>query len=99
MVISKLQIALIAIVLITLSSGVCGFRQLRIHRHALQYAAQRTHHDNNLDIVTSPTSLSMSSLKSLRLVVATSLVGLLALQGTALAKDNEGTKTDKKFGE
>ena len=96
MAISKLQIALIAIVLITLSGGVCGFRQIRIHRHALRYAA---HHDNNVDIVMSPTSLTMSSLKSLRLVVATSLAGLLALQGTALARDNEGTKTDKKFGE
>ena len=53
----------------------------------------------NDELTALPTSASASPLKSLRLAVATSLVGLLAIQGVALARDNEGTKTDKKFGE
>ena len=42
--------------------------------------------------------LASSPIKSLQLVVASSLVGLFACQGMVLAKGDEGTKTDKKFG-
>ena len=41
---------------------------------------------------------STSPIKSLQLVVASSLVGLFSCQGMVLAKGDEGTKTDKKFG-
>ena len=41
---------------------------------------------------------SSPSIKSFQLVVASSLVGLFACQGVVFAKDNEGTKQDKRFG-
>jgi hypothetical protein len=98
MVFSNMRNALIAIVLLAICNGACGFRQLRIHRAVMLHHAVGTP-DINDGIATAPTSISASSIKSLRLFVATSVLGLLALQGAAFAKDNEGTKTDKKFGE
>ena len=87
-------------VLVALLNGAYGFRPLRINRGAMMHRAAGTRDTSiNDEITTLPTSASELSLKSLRLAIATSLVGLLAIQGVALARDNEGTKTDKKFGE